>query len=221
MQRRTLVSSASVGVLTALIATQGTVAAVAEEAESPSVALVGQMVFVSGDESGPDAEALKEVRDTAVAPVAVEIPESLTDEEEVEFIASKAGELANDEDPGESGSITPLATDTATGTCGWSSVTLQDAFGTYVGYYQARFGLNRPGTSYTMNEHVWDPSFWDFSSWTWTETGNLGGGTSWSDDFTFTVDDQTTYSAELDGEVYMGNGWCITAGAQVNNVHIQ
>lgn len=219
MKHRTLLASASVGIFAILIAIQGPVAASADEPNSTHTALVGQMVFVPGDASGPDPMAVAEVREAAAALVPVEVPDGLTDEEETRFIANEASELVSD---GELGGdlITPFATNTVVGNCGWSSVTLEDVSGIYVGYYQGRFGLDRPGTTFTMNEHVWDPSFWDFSSWVWTDTGNLGGGTSWSDSFTFSVDAQTNYSAELDGEVYVGNGWCITTGAQVNNVFI-
>ena len=234
MRKLTVVSATAMLAVALLVAAQGT-SAIADETGGSHVALVGgshvalvggshvalvgQMVFVPGDASGPDPAAVLEARQTATMPTVVKIPSGLSEEEEGLFIEKKAGELAGEAKVSD-GLMTPNSTSTVTGNCGWSSVTLEDAWGTYVAYYKARFGLNRPGTTFTMNEHVWDPSFWDFSNWVWTESGNLGGGSSWFDDFTFSVDAQTTYSAELDGEVYVGDGWCMTAGAQVNDVRI-
>ena len=52
------------------------------------------------------------------------------------------------------------------------------------------------------------------------DSGSFGGAMSWSDDCIFSVDSSTTWSAEVDGEVHVGTGWCITAGAQVRSVSI-
>jgi hypothetical protein len=190
------------------------------EEEQAETALIGQLVFVPGDASGPDADAVEAARESGGFRTTVDIPAGLDESEEIALIEDAVSEVTSSTHGPGKDEMSTDATNTVTGSCGWSSVTLQDAFGTHVGYYQARVGLNRPGTTYTMNEHVWDPALFDFSSWSWTDSGSFGGGTSWSDDFTFNVDSSTTYSAELDGEVYVGNGWCITAGAQVNSVSI-
>jgi hypothetical protein len=117
--------------------------------------------------------------------------------------------------------VAPMLTSTVYGDCGWSSVTLSDAAGHYGAYYTARFALTMPANTYVMNEHVWDPLWYDFSDWRWTETGGLSGGTSWFDSFTFSVDDAGRgYSAELDGDVDVFNGYFVTTGAQVDNVWI-
>jgi hypothetical protein len=108
------------------------------------------------------------------------------------------------------------------GSCGWSEVTLSNATGDNLGYAGSRFVLNRPGYAYRVNVHVWDTAAFDFSNWDFPDTGNLNGGTSYSDYFTFRVDENGYYGAQLNrGDVYVGGvNWCSTGKPRVDDVHI-
>jgi hypothetical protein len=108
------------------------------------------------------------------------------------------------------------------GSCGWSEVTLSNATGDNIGYAGSRFVINRPGYAYRVNVHVWDTAAFDFSTWDFPDTGNLGGGTSYSDYFTFRVDENGYYGAQLNrGDVYVGGAsWCSTGRPRVDDVHI-
>lgn len=198
--------------------------------KSDRVAVLHPMMVLNGDESGinwddPHNQATVDAV-SKLKPKKVRLDGSLTFAEQ-EALITEAGESAviqwQTELDQQAGDSTVNKTQRIYGDCGWSEITLQDAFGTYVAYAQARFSINRPGYAYRVNVHVWDTYWGDFSTWDFPDTGTLNGGRSYSDDFTFRVDESgQKYGAKLNrGEVYVGgNNWCYTGVPTVDSVTI-
>lgn len=234
--RRTLLTAITLSALALGTGTGLTSPASAAKEKVDAEVTLYSMVELPGDESGPywddprTQEALE--ANAKLKPKKVRIDGTL-DENEQEQVLTEAAEAAMTQWEAElsqasgasdiPGDVGTQAYDQVSGNCGWSSIRLDDAFGTYYAYVKARFSIIRPGFAYRTNIHVWDTAWNDFSEWNFPETGNLNGATSWWDDFTFRVDESgAKYGATLNrADVYTSNGtWCHSGNPTVDNVQI-
>lgn len=219
------VVSAGLGVCClAFLGTSPAQAAPTGQKLSAAVVLLEPMVvYASEGQPWPDAADRTAAEKAAdkLAAVRVELPAQSADQRRQALDA--AGKKA---DAGWRAALKRKMTTHKTarvyGSCGWSEVSLSNATGDNIGAAGSRFVINRPGYAYRVNVHVWDTAAFDFSTWDFPDTGNLSGGTSYSDSFTFRVDENGYYGAQLTrGDVYVGGAnWCSTGRPRVDDVHI-
>lgn len=206
----------AVCVVAAFLGSAGGSPAHGETTVADRTVTVAPVVGVVGSKSSPDPSALRDA-EQVVARSARTVRLSGT-------ASQQAAQLRSLRAKAREASVDSFRSATArvTGSCGWSEITLEDTSAYKGAYVKGRFSINRPGYAYRTNIKVWDTAALDLSEWNWPETGNLNGGTSWWDDFTFTVDEAFEfYGAQLSrGDVYTSKGWCTTGRPKVDGVLI-
>lgn len=218
-------SSVAAILVAALVAPPAGAATTAQDPQefSATVSVAG-MTFTPNGETAVDTSAEDQlVLDAEVTASSEEALDRAVQDKAAELEAEVAALAENPASPGE---ITPLASHTAVGTCGVSTIILKDVYGS-TGYVEGSFGLyaSYVGSTYTTDVLVFSTAPLDFWTKHFGDSGTLSDGHNWKKGSRFTVPSNQQYGATLVlaevAVVHNGQaGTCHSGGPRVDNVWI-